>query len=62
MQKLRHRKTEETTVTTSLPVAHMDVFIDALRQAGHEAEDTGRRITTEEGPEAEGYVRVRLKH
>lgn len=62
MQKLRHRKTEDTVVTTSLPVAHMDTFIAALRDAGHEAEDTGRRITTEAGPEAEGYVRVRLRH
>lgn len=47
-------------IETTVPVGHTTELITALREAGHHAEDTGRRITTEDGLEAEAEVRIAL--
>lgn len=54
------RQHNETALSISVPTPHADVLARALRQAGHDAEDTGRRITTEEGVDAEAVLAVRL--
>lgn len=47
---------EETTI--SVPSEDVDWFTDRLTEAGLAVLDTGRRVTTEEGPEAEAVLCV----
>lgn len=47
-------------IETTVPVDRTTELITALREAGHHAEDTGRRITTDEGPDAEAEIRIAL--
>lgn len=50
----------EAALSISVPTRHAKVLARALRRAGHDVADTGRRITTEEGVDAEAVLAVRL--
>lgn len=46
------------TLTVNVRTADMDTFVDACNEAGWLLEDTGDRIMTDDGPEAEAVIRV----
>lgn len=54
-------QTNEVTLTVTVPAAKAHLLAHALRRAGHTVEDTGRRVTTEEGLDAEAVLEVRLR-
>lgn len=45
-------------VTTTVPTQHIEDLLAALRAAGHHAEDTGERVTTEQGLSGEAVIAV----
>ncbi|MCA1812421.1 MAG: hypothetical protein LC624_00530 [Halobacteriales archaeon] len=50
--------TLESTITVDRD--HLEPILGALRRGGIAAWDTGRRVTTEEGLDAQAEVRVRI--
>lgn len=48
------------TVTLSVRTDDLDAFVTACIEAGWLLEDTGDRVMTDEGPEAEAVVRVTI--
>lgn len=52
---------ETITVNTVVPVERLDDLLDAVRAAGHGAMDTGERVTTNAGVQAEAVVRLKVR-
>lgn len=48
-------------VEATVPLDELERFLTIMHSCGHEAKDTGERLTTEEGIEAEAKVVLQIR-